>query len=129
MRRFVLTLVVSAVFFQQALAAQYESGRFSGRTDYEGKRCSITIELTDEGDYAYRYGVEYYLILAFRTTPDVDCPGEHKRFVGFQSNGKSEKEIEICVGLDGKFLQYNYEQFDGSLVEEEFTCLIDKRVK
>lgn len=128
MKSLFVFLATNVLIIQTSFAVKYESGKFVGKTLKDQKKCSITIDLSQDGDLAKRNRVEYYLSPAYRSTPDVNCPGEHKRYVGFQTSGKEDKELEICVSLTGVFLEYRYVQFSGSLVKQELVCVIEKKI-
>lgn len=112
-----------------AFAVQYESGRFVGTKKDTNMECSLTVDLSADGDYAENDEVIYSLRPAYRSTPDVNCPGEHKRYVGFQVNDEDNKEIEICVSLDNKFMEYTYNEFNSNnVLIDQYTCVIEQKV-
>lgn len=112
-----------------AFATQYGSGHFIGTTIDSNKQCSLKVDLSADGDYASNNNVIYSLLPAYRSTPDVNCPGEHKRYVGFQVNGEENKEIEICVSLNNEFMEYKYTEIDSnSVLVDEYTCVIDRKI-
>ena len=124
-----IIIITLLMISTSAFAVQYESGRFVGTTKDTNKQCSLTVDLSADGDYAKNNNVIYSLLPAYRSTPDVNCPGEHKRYVGFQVNGEENKEIEICVSLNNEFMEFKYTEIDSnSIMVDHYTCVIEQRV-
>ena len=108
-----------------SMAASLESGKYVGSVaGAESSTCSLTLENNDGDFYASNGNVQYMVEQAFRTTADVDCPGEHSRYVGFQINGDEDREVEICVDTTNKVFQIKFTHIDeNSVLVSEKTCV------
>jgi hypothetical protein len=119
-------IILSIITTLPALSAQFETGKYVGKELESGKKCFISIDLDGERAYAESRRAKYLLVKAFQTTPDVDCPGEHIRYVGFQINGKEDKEIEICISLDNEINQVYFENIESG--DTEKVCVDMKKI-